>query len=198
MNEVIESNVVKRVILVINENRGSLISKLSKYNDLIEIVYIYQRKNNYKEYLCAMKNAEDYMLEYNVLLLPDTYIERLSILITQSVNFMDYTLEPVVVFAKKENNLDILRDEGAIKLNKYDKLIEMEEKPTIENANKFNGFWVSYIFKSSYLNKILNLFSFSDIDNDFFPITCFLTEYACDLGDWNRLNRFYGTRFKDE
>lgn len=198
VNEIIECNVVKRIILIINEDRGNLISKLSKFKDLVEIIYIYQKNNSYSEYLCAMKNAESLMFDYNILLLPDTYIDGLSSLIKQGIDFMDYTSEPLVMLAKKEKNLHIIKKEGALKLNEYNKVIEIKEKPSLLEAKKFNAFWVSYIFKSVYLNEILDLFSFSYNYSDFFPISCFFTGYACDLGDWNRLYNFYGMRYKDE
>lgn len=196
LRELVDSQLIDRVIIIINHERGQLIDHLSKYRNEFEIIYIYQKDNNlYKDYLKALYDAKEYMLDLNILLFPDTIIPNLSKYITNAFRTMNKDYYKILMFIVKEDNIDILKDEGVLNIENSE-ILEIDDKPGCIKAKKFNCYWVAYIFHSSDIIEILNFMNNLFCNQkpkafDLSPSVYIEVQEAYDLGEWDRLYKFF-------
>ncbi|MBI04417.1 MAG: hypothetical protein CMI96_01205 [Pelagibacteraceae bacterium] len=184
-------------VVVINEKKLSLIEYLSKYKNIFNISFVFQ-KDRYKEITGAIKSAENLFSDYNLVLLPDTIVQlyrRKYLSLDEVVNRTKKT--GFSFLYKKENSIIKLKQMGCLKIidNKCE---NYEDKPTTK-INDFNAFWAGFAFdknkyyesikiiESSTLRKKLNY-------NQFKQSPLHMSEgieikNQLDLGTWNNIRK---------
>lgn len=132
-------------VIVINENKTQIIEYLAKYKERFNISFIYQNPFE-QEYTGAIKSAKPLFGEHNVVLLPDTIMKLpLDIDLVEEVE-KSLTETGFTFFYKKENNIEMLKTKGALRVNENNLVDLYEDKPEL-NLDQFNAFWCSFAFR---------------------------------------------------
>ena len=184
-----------RIVVVINPEKTSLVSYLHKYSKDFDIIFKYQTKFE-RGMIDAIYTCREYFSTVNLLLLPDTHVIY-NDLVSEIMRFIATETENVAIWYKSENNLDVLKQLGPVKVVESintRRIINFEEKPTYTTCN---AFWVSLAFKETCSKKMLDILTkiydkqTVDIDNTpLFNSLAYEVAQAIDLGVWENIRSF--------
>ena len=184
-----------QIVIIISKEKEELVKYLSKYSDEFNIYFVYQ-KTYYKELIGAIKSAEDFFLEKNVIILPDILIndENLEMKLHHYINILNYQDYSFLITHETDKNI-LSKVGNVIVFN--NKIIDAIDKPDIYTINQLDlsHYWVSIAFKKDSdffnffndlqknktmieLNRSIN-YDYSEID------------FALDLGVWQNIEKFY-------
>lgn len=186
-----------QIVIIISKNKMDLVEYLSKYSDEFDIYFVYQ-KTEYKELVGAIKSAEEFISEKNILILPDIFIKDKSIesKLSDYVNYLDYNSASYLI--TEETNKEILSRVGNVKIDKKLNLIsDIIDKPSIDKINELetSHYWISIgftrgVYYENYFNTILSKKTTSSqgwvINSPYVTV-----DFALDLGVWDNIKEFY-------
>lgn len=132
-------------VVVINEHKTDLVKYLSKYKDRYNFSFVFQNPNE-KEYTGAIKSAAHLFGEHNLVLLPDTIMK-----LEPGVDLFELTIDCLTetgftFLYKQENNSEILKTKGALKVDENNRVLDYSDKPEY-NLEQYNAFWCAFGFR---------------------------------------------------
>lgn len=184
-------------IVVINEEKTEIIKYLSKYKAQYNISFTYQNPNEF-EYTGAIKSAKHLFGENNIVLLPDTILT-----LPEDVNFINELYNNLeergfTFLFKSETNEKMLNTKGCLKLDKNERVVDYEDKPS-KNLDRFNGYWCAFAFKKEVFDECISLMEQSTLkiekskinikDTLIFESKVINVKEYLDLGTWDEVGK---------
>lgn len=194
MNALINSKNIDRVVFIINGKRNRLVNYLHRYKEYIDILFIYGLETPYKDVVGSIYSAAAYISKYNLLIFPDTIIESLDYFVSLISEELKQAEDNFPVFlAKQESNKIVLQDEGVLQVVN-DRVVLIGDKLGNNFTKEFNAIWCGIAFKKNFFEKLVYIL------NSTINYKCveklegkviWVEEYI-DLGEWNRIKKYYG------
>lgn len=182
--------------VIINEDKTDIIKYLAKYKHDYNISFTFQDPKE-KEYTGAIKSAYHLFGEYNLVLLPDTYLKLKEDNNDIRKVVMNALFETGFSFlVKNTDDHDLLKTKGALKL-KDGLVIDYEDKPK-NNLHEYNGFWCALAFRKRNFHECMAFMEKSTLQQDDrldIQETCIYNskvievEEYYDLGTWDEIKR---------
>lgn len=182
-------------VVIINEEKTDIVKYLSKYNTKFNISFTYQNPNE-PEVTGAIKSAYHLFSDQNIVLLPDTILTLpkkmdLKVEVERQLTTKEFTF-----LFKREDDFNILKSRGCIKLDAHDRVINYVDKPRTAEVD-FDGYWCGFGFRKSSFFNFIKLIEHStlkrvgnapDIKNTvIFESSITEIEDYKDLGTWEEL-----------
>lgn len=192
-----------RIVIIFSVNKMETIRYLSKYKDEFDIVFKYQNEYE-KEMIGAIFSARNLFLEYNLVLFPDTIIQHRNKikLIRTTLNYL--ISNKMVFWVKKESNIDILRNEGAVKLEYYntDFVVKKYVDKPENNLIGLNGFWSAFAFSLNVsenclmtMGRIINKDQELNFENSILMNSPAIElDHSIDMGIWKAISNYVGSK----
>ena len=190
-------------IVVINEEKTEIIKYLSKYKSQYNISFTYQNPNEI-EYTGAIKSAKHLFGENNIVLLPDTILE-LSDGVDLISELQENLREKGFSFLfKPESNEKMLNTKGCLQLDKNNRVIDYEDKPS-QNMDRFNGYWCAFAFKKEVFDECISFMEQSTLklkkpntvieETNIFGSKVILVKEYKDLGTWDEVGKLLSKNY---
>lgn len=182
--------------ITIDERKLDLIAYLGKYADNFDMKVTYYNKK-YSEFCGSLKSAAPLINDYNVLLLPDTYI------LHHYASFADEILNNLEIqqsffIAKESIDPENLKAKGCLQLSEEGEVNLYQDKPV--RTEGFNAVWCGIAFRKHQYNEVVDVLSASTYKQEgatlMFEQSCLfkskilLVEKYIDLGTWPDLSDF--------
>ena len=139
-------------VVVINEDKLDIVKYLAKYKDKYNISFTFQNPHE-QEYTGAIKSARHLFGEYNLVMLPDTFMklkpeQDLCSIVKTSLMETGFTF-----LYKKENREELLKTKGCLKVDN-NIITKYEDKP--DNVKDYNAFWCAFAFRKRTFDICIN------------------------------------------
>ena len=184
-------------VVVVNEEKTAIIQYLAKYKSQYNVSFTYQNPNEI-EYTGAIKSAKHLFGENNIVLLPDTLLtlpEGASL----AHQVREHLEEKGFSFLfKPETNEQMLNTKGCLQLDKAQRVIAYEDKPS-QKMSRFQGYWCAFAFKKEVFEESISFMEQSTLklekcdivieQTSIFRSKVILVEDYKDLGTWEEIGK---------
>lgn len=189
-------SIVKSVILVLREGKEDIYQYVIEKYPLLEVRYVYQKAEFFEwpgAILSAVLKNEN---RSYFTMLPDSVIFPLdnSNVILSAHERIQKGADIVFGF-KKETDRSLLGSLGALQVENG-RVLDFRDKPSPQDASRFNSFWCCFAFGGSFGSPLLELMSKSvlrekvEINLISQNISGFEIDEYLDLGTWDNIKKF--------
>ncbi|PIR44954.1 MAG: hypothetical protein COV10_01980 [Candidatus Vogelbacteria bacterium CG10_big_fil_rev_8_21_14_0_10_51_16] len=210
-HHILASQIKPRVVVIVAPNKFETVRYLfERYNDKVDLVFVFQKSREQKvtnANAIAIRSAEHLFSDKNILLMPDTIIERKD----NQTSLIDTMLAALnrqsFVFAhKKEVSVTRLKLFGALKIED-DVVVDYEDKP-VDNSAGYNAFWASFGFKREVFEEVISVIEGSTLKKGNYKrdfqksvmhktSTVEVSEYI-DIATWTHLNAYLMRQYLEQ
>ena len=184
-------------VVVVNEEKTEIIKYLAKYKSQYNVSFTYQNPDEI-EYTGAIKSAKHLFGENNIVLLPDTLLT-----LPEGVNLADQVHKHLEensfsFLFKPESNEQMLNTKGCLQLDKAQRVLAYEDKPS-QNMSRFNGYWCAFAFKKEVFDECISFMEQSTLklenpktvieQTSIFGSKAIQVKDYKDLGTWEEIGK---------
>jgi len=187
-------DIIDKVVIILTPQKSQIVTYLNKWKSVFKFAFCFFDDNFY-EWPGSILSSSHLFSNKNLILLPDSHIvENINFPLVPSMsNLLDNN---ELVFAFKSDTSFILKNLGALKVDKRFKVTRFKDKPDADYES-FNGYWTSFGFTKNKAFEILNLFTKSvqriEVDLNALQlngIAAFPVESYEDYGVWNNIFQY--------
>lgn len=191
---------VKEIVVVIVPGKELVADYVKKKMENIASVKSVYFNSNYSEWPGSILSAEEFFGDFNIALLPDSFLELKAgeILVSEYKDVFSGGADLVFSYIE-ESDVKRLTQLGALGIE-GDEVLEFCDKPAKDAAHKFNAFWSSFGFRGPVGKNVLETMMSSvarepvSLQDIGISVRAFQARKYTDLGTWPSIAKFLDRR----